>query len=71
MTDYDPFDEDERLLKENEYVNFRGFIIACDEPLNWLEDGRSAVDGEVCSRYSTGPEDSVWLNEDFEEVETE
>lgn len=48
-------------LAENEYLNIDGDVIQFEE-LEWLEGSND------CSRYLIDGV-SVWLNEDFEEVE--
>ena len=37
--------------------------------LNWLETGVD-IEGSPCDRYTTGPESSVWLDDEFREVDT-
>lgn len=40
------------------------------DAMHWLEDGTDAA-GEPCSRYAIGDEESVWLDDDDHEVETD
>lgn len=48
-------------LANNEYLDLSGEVITFQD-IEWLEDSRG------CSRYLID-DDSVWLNEDFVEVE--
>jgi hypothetical protein len=50
------------------YTDLRGIEVEV-EYLDWLEEGRDE-DGEPCARFAIGGEESVWLNEDNEEVTT-
>jgi hypothetical protein len=51
-----------------EYTDLYGNLITVDE-MNWLEDGLD-VNGDPCSRYDIGNEESVWL-EDGQEAEVD
>ena len=51
------------------YTDIDGNLIAVPER-TWLEDGRD-IRGHRCSRYAVGNEESVWLDKDGQEVETE
>lgn len=48
-------------LEENEYLSLDGEVIEFDE-IEWLEGS------DDCSRFLVDG-DSVWLNQDFQEVE--
>jgi len=52
-----------------QYIDLDGNPVDVPE-LHWLEDGRD-IDGRHCSRYAIGNEESVWLDEDGREVETD
>jgi len=49
------------------YTDLDGNTVEPPE-INWLETGID-IDGQPCDRYSTGPETSVWLDDDLAEVE--
>ena len=62
-------------MKPNQYMS-NGEIINAVGDLEWLEDGHYYDEDDVrqpCSRYYIGEVDgdsqSVWLNDEFEEVE--
>lgn len=57
------------MQTQEQYIDIDGNPVTVPE-LTWLEDGRD-VHGQRCSRYAIGNEDSVWLDEDGQEVETE
>jgi hypothetical protein len=52
-----------------QYIDIDGNPVTVPE-LTWLEGGRD-IHGQRCTRYAIGNEDSVWLDEDGQEVETE
>ena len=52
-----------------QYTDLDGNLITVPE-LTWLEDGRDN-DGNHCTRYAIGNEESVWLDWDGQEVERE
>lgn len=56
------------------YTNIEGETIECD--IIWLEDETKLVVGEFeeetwvdCTRYLVAPEESVWVDEDMQEVQ--
>ena len=52
-----------------QYIDIDGNLVTVPE-LTWLEGGRD-IRGQRCSRFAIGNEDTVWLDEDSHEVETE
>lgn len=54
-------------LADNEYVDLAGNVVKFEDG-EWLENIEWVEDGEIWSRYLFDG-NSIWLNENFEEVE--